>query len=75
MPLYPYTCDACGCEFEKVVPATAGRESVTCPECESGKVTRGFGLPAAGVSVPTATNCRGDGPPCGAPGCGRMRGR
>ena len=73
MPLYPYTCDACGHEFDKVVPSTIVAVSVACPSCDSPKVTRGFGLPAVVAVAPPrpATNCRGDGPPCGAVGCGR----
>jgi putative FmdB family regulatory protein len=73
MPLYPYSCDACGHTFEKVVPANGTAVDVACPECESTEVVRGFGLPAVGQAKPAATNCRGDGPPCGAAGCGRLR--
>jgi putative FmdB family regulatory protein len=72
MPLYPYACDACGHEFEKVVPAAAVGPAVTCPNCGGPNVTRGFGLPAVAAKPLPATNCRGDGPPCGAVGCGRM---
>jgi putative FmdB family regulatory protein len=77
MPLYPYTCHACGHAFEKVVRAAGKEVAVACPECESPNVAREFGLPAAigpTKSLPAATNCRGDGPPCGAAGCGRMAG-
>jgi putative FmdB family regulatory protein len=72
MPLYSYTCDACGHEFDKVVPSTIVAVSVACPSCDSPKVTRGFGLPAVAVAPPRpATNCRGVRPPCGAVGCGQ----
>jgi putative FmdB family regulatory protein len=73
MPLYPYTCPACGHAFEALVTTTNGTTTVECPECGNDKPERGFGLPAkpaAGKDLP-ATNCRGDGPPCGAPWCGR----
>lgn len=71
MPLYPFTCRSCGHAFEKVVPS-ARTADVACPACESPEVGREFGLPAVAVrSTPPATNCRGDGPPCGAVGCGR----
>jgi putative FmdB family regulatory protein len=72
MPLYPYSCEACGHEFEKVVPSAADRGDVCCPACESRDVARAFGLPAVGRPRPAATNCRGDGPPCGRTGCGRL---
>ena len=72
MPLYPYTCDDCAAEFEALVTKTTGEPKVECPSCGGSRVTRGFGVPArVTVATPPATNCRGDGPPCGAAGCGR----
>jgi putative FmdB family regulatory protein len=72
MPLYEYTCRACEHSFEALVSG-AGASAVCCPECQSEDLDRLIGLPAKGrvaESQPT-TNCRGDGPPCGAPWCGR----
>ncbi len=72
MPLYEYSCRSCERCFE--VLAT-GRESdeVRCPACEGTELDRLIGLPAKGrVAEGTATNCRGDGPPCGAAWCGRQ---
>jgi putative FmdB family regulatory protein len=71
MPLYQYRCRECDHGFEALV---GGRpdEDVRCPECRAARPDRVIGLPAVGrVAPPAATNCRGDGPPCGAPWCGR----
>lgn len=72
MPLYEYTCRKCSHTFEEFVP-TAGSAEVHCPECQGAELDRLIGLPARGrvVDGRPATNCRGDGPPCGAPWCGR----
>jgi len=75
MPLYEYNCRACGRPFEVLVSARSAAEPVRCPECVSPEVDRLIGLPAAKVvDAAPATNCRGEGPPCGAPWCGRKRG-
>jgi len=68
MPIYQYECPKCEKGFEQIVSAKAA-DDVACPECGSSQVTRQFGVPAK--PLPAATNCRGDGPPCGAPLCGR----
>jgi putative FmdB family regulatory protein len=72
MPLYEYTCRKCTHTFEVLVTGKTG-EPDRCPSCESEEVDRLIGLPAPGrvVEGQPATNCRGDGPPCGAPWCGR----
>jgi putative FmdB family regulatory protein len=74
MPLYEYTCRKCEHSFEAVV-TTATAADVSCPSCDGRDLDRLIGLPAPGrvVDGRPATNCRGDGPPCGAPHCGRMR--
>jgi len=75
MPLYEYNCRACGRPFEALVTArtASAAEAVRCPHCDSSELDRLIGLPAPGkvVEGQPATNCRGDGPPCGAPWCGR----
>jgi putative FmdB family regulatory protein len=40
MPIYEFTCDACGHAFEKLV--SSSRSRVHCPRCESPKVTKQF---------------------------------
>ena len=71
MPLYEYACRRCEHTFEALV--TGQTADVRCPECAGTELDRLIGLPARGrvADTPTATNCRGDGPPCGAPWCGR----
>lgn len=72
MPLYEYTCRKCVHTFEALVMGPQD-EDVRCPACDGTEIDRGFGLPARGKVLDTApaTNCRGDGPACGAPWCGR----
>lgn len=71
MPLYEYKCRACGHEFEKLVTGRTA-PAVACPECQSAEFDQLIALPAQGkVADEAATNCRGDGPPCGAPWCSR----
>ena len=40
MPIYEFICDECAHAFEKRVAST--RSPVTCPKCESLKVTKQF---------------------------------
>ena len=72
MPLYEYTCRDCSNSFETLVSAKRG-EPERCPTCGGQRVERLIALPAAGrvIESSTATNCAGDGAPCGAPWCGR----
>jgi putative FmdB family regulatory protein len=72
MPLYEYTCRKCSHTFETLV-TTRTTTVVQCPQCESTELDQLIGLPAPGrvTDGKPATNCRGDGPPCGAPWCGR----
>jgi putative FmdB family regulatory protein len=72
MPLYPFACSDCGAEFEALVTRPTADPKAECPSCGGLHVTRGFGVPARPAAEPQ-TNCRGDGPPCGAPLCGRTR--
>ena len=74
MPLYEYACRKCAHTFEVLVSAKGG-EPDRCPACDASEVDRLIGLPAVGrvADNKPATNCRGDGPPCGAPWCGRNR--
>ncbi|MBA4188294.1 MAG: hypothetical protein C0467_09840 [Planctomycetaceae bacterium] len=71
MPLFEYECRDCARPFEALVSAKS-TETVRCPACESVDVARLIGLPTAKVvDGQPATNCRGDGPPCGTSWCGR----
>jgi putative FmdB family regulatory protein len=74
MPLYEYTCRKCRHSFEALVSGrTATATVVACPKCAGEDLDQLIGLPAAGrvAEGAPATNCRGAGPPCGAPWCGR----
>jgi putative FmdB family regulatory protein len=72
MPLYPFRCSDCGTEFEALVAKVTADPNAECPSCGGLHVARGLGVPARPVSE-LRTNCRGDGPPCGAQWCGRTR--
>jgi putative FmdB family regulatory protein len=71
MPLYEYSCRSCEHSFE-VLSSGNRSEPLRCPECDGAEVDRLIGLPAKGRTADPASNCRGDGPPCGAPWCGRQ---
>jgi putative FmdB family regulatory protein len=73
MPLFEYTCRKCAHTFEALVTAGKRGEPERCPSCDGTELERMIGLPAPGrvTEGAPATNCRGDGPPCGAPWCGR----
>jgi len=72
MPLYDFDCQECHEPFETLVRRESEIAKVTCPKCSSPKVERKLSLPAAPITaaqtLPTAC---GNGPPCGAPWCGR----
>ena len=72
MPLYEYTCRKCEHTFEALVSSRV-TVAVTCPQCEGTDLDQLIGLPGPGrvTQGAPATNCRGDGPPCGASCCPR----
>jgi putative FmdB family regulatory protein len=44
MPLYEFSCEACGARFEQLAPV--GTDRVTCPECSSARTVRRLSAPA-----------------------------
>lgn len=73
MPLYTYTCSDCAREFESLSTRFTADAIPDCPACGRRNVVRCLALPARARSTSreAATHCAGDGPPCGAPWCGR----
>ena len=66
MPIYEYTCDSCGHEFELLI---RGSQRPECPECGKARLTKKFSVPAAHSSDSTdACSLRGPGA-CGLPCC------
>ena len=65
MPIYEYTCAACGHDFEFLV---RGEEKPSCPSCGQSKLTKNLSVPSAHVasSGPAACPARES---CGAPHC------
>lgn len=62
MPLYEYHCQACGYEFEAIVPF-AQADAVSCESCGSERVERlASSFCAAGTGADGAS--AGDAPPC-----------
>jgi putative FmdB family regulatory protein len=43
MPIYEYTCQDCGQQFEKLVRVTSD-QAVTCPSCQSDKCNKSISL-------------------------------
>ena len=72
MSLYDYRCDECDHTFE-VLTTTRANASVTCLHYGNAPVDRLLILPASGRASDSTppTNCRGDGPRCGASWWGR----
>lgn len=69
MPLYAFRCDDCAKEFETLVRSS---ETVECPSCKSGRLSRQLSLiakPAASeAAAPASCAAMNGGSPCGA-GC------
>jgi putative FmdB family regulatory protein len=73
MPIYDFTCRECREPFEKLVRGDADIATLTCPKCSSSKVEKLISLPAKPLhSAPAMSTSCGQGPPCGAPWCGRQ---
>ncbi len=53
MPTYAYHCDACGLDFDKILPISRYQEPQTCPDCQAG--------PAKKMVTMTNFILRGDG--------------
>jgi putative FmdB family regulatory protein len=43
MPIFEYTCRACGKDFESLI---RGNETASCPSCASQEVEKRFSIPA-----------------------------
>lgn len=73
MPIYAFSCSDCETKFETLVARPTAEPDVECPACGGMNLVREFSLPAKPAPSQTTplTNCRGDGPPCGAEWCGR----
>jgi putative FmdB family regulatory protein len=63
MPIYEYVCLSCDHEFEELVRSMSAADTVRCPACKSGKVTRKLSVFAArqGEAKPSGMPA---GPPC-----------
>ncbi len=72
MPIYEYTCAACGREFEELILAS---EAPTCPDCgdrRGQKRLSAFAVASAAsnsVPAPGDAPCAGCGTPDGPPAC------
>ena len=54
MPIYEYTCESCGHEFEILV---RGSQKPTCPSCGKGRLSKKFSVPAAHTAGLAGTAC------------------
>lgn len=64
MPMFEYTCNDCGKNFEELVSSES--EPVECPACHSQNARKLLSVFAASVSAGSSAPT-----PCGAPSCGR----
>ena len=58
MPIYEYTCQDCGQGFECLLLNSREEKDLTCPHCQSGRVSRrmsGFALGGGGGSAGIST--------------------
>ena len=69
MPIYEYTCQACGVKFEQLVRTMSGADDAKfkCPECGSPKTARALSVFAVADSAAKGTTPE-------APMCGRCGG-
>lgn len=71
MPIYEYTCNDCGSEFELLI---RGEEKPACPSCGQARLTRALSVPAAHTSgskepaCPVKNSCPNQG--CSGDRCG-----
>lgn len=69
MPIYGFTCNACGKEFQTLVRAS---DSPACPSCDSTELTRQLSLiaqPARGGDTAPSACVSSDMPPCASGAC------
>ncbi|GIX02953.1 MAG: hypothetical protein KatS3mg112_1890 [Thermogutta sp.] len=65
MPIYEYTCEKCGAQFELLI---RNNEEPRCPQCGTTDVAKQLSKPA--ISISAGSSSTADVPPCGAPpGC------
>ena len=68
MPIYEYRCRSCNTEFEEFIRSPRDEENLTCPQCGSDEVKKGFslfgtsGFSSGGSSVSAPATV---GPACG----------
>lgn len=71
MPIYEYSCDACGERFEQLVRSMSGEHKVQCPKCASGKTKRALSV----FAVTSESGSKSSGGEAPGPGmCGRCGG-
>jgi putative FmdB family regulatory protein len=75
MPIYEYTCQACGEHFERLVRSMTGEHKAECPKCASVKTKRAlsvFAVSSESAGSSTQSAAPGMCGRCGEPGpCGR----
>ena len=55
MPVYDFTCAACGHRFDKLFRSMPDKPKAACPKCGSGKTERALSLVNAGKSEPSGS--------------------
>jgi putative FmdB family regulatory protein len=65
MPIYEYTCNDCGSEFELLI---RGEEKPACPSCGQARLTKSLSVPAAHTTGSRDPACPAK-DTCGMPHC------
>ncbi len=74
MPIYEFTCDECGSDFEKLVPSMNYKGAPECPKCQSKNTHKRMSVFSARAAEKTSQPFEGGcgmGPDgrCGRGGC------
>jgi putative FmdB family regulatory protein len=72
MPMYEFSCETCQHQFETLIRNAREEQEVRCPECQSERTHKLISLPSKPTAATVGGNPCGEGPPCGAPWCGRQ---
>ena len=68
MPLFDFTCTACGHRFDKLFRTMTNKPDAECPKCGSGETKRALSLVNAGQSDATSGEAAPMCGTCGVPG-------
>lgn len=68
MPIYEYTCEACGSKFAKLVRSASGSSEVVCPTCGDENCKRAVSTFSASTSASGSSSSYTSSSSCGGGG-------